>query len=210
MTIDNLLKVIPPPAEPFEAFLGTWELIEADLGTALPQDYKDYVRIYGNGAVLQYIGIYIPGARDPRVRLEANIPLVCNGFRGLDHVPYPWWPAAGGLIPFGLTGAGDYLFWLSRGDPDDWPVVVWGHGYGDFELIERDFTDFLAGLATGEVAPKSFPIDFLPCETPFEPNWARPIEDSETIWTIFTPEHARPRKFGPLRTRLTFPIRPPV
>ena len=49
MTIENLMKVVPPPEAPFEAFGGTRELIEGELRTALPQDYKDFVRLYGNG-----------------------------------------------------------------------------------------------------------------------------------------------------------------
>ena len=38
MTIEALIKVVPPPAVPDEAYLGPWDAIEADLGTGLPQD----------------------------------------------------------------------------------------------------------------------------------------------------------------------------
>lgn len=47
MTIDTLLSAVPPPAAPFQAFTGPWEPVEAYLGTRLPQDYKDFSRLYG-------------------------------------------------------------------------------------------------------------------------------------------------------------------
>lgn len=31
----------------------------------------------------------------------------------------------GGLLPWGATSNGDLLCWLTDGDPDTWPTVVW-------------------------------------------------------------------------------------
>ena len=41
---------------------GPWEPVEAELGTALPQDYKDFVRVYGSGYFMQFLGIYVASA----------------------------------------------------------------------------------------------------------------------------------------------------
>lgn len=82
------------------------------------------------------------------------------------------WPWPGGLLPFGATDNGDYLFWLPRGAPSDWGVVVWDRGGSEidqFEELNCDLTDFLAGLATGAILPRAFP-DLLPCECLFQPN----------------------------------------
>lgn len=172
MTIGNLIKVVPPPAEPFEAFLGTWELIEGNLGTPLPQDYKDFVRLYGSGYFLEFLRVKVPRSRNPNVRLETYIPRFCRELRALDDLPHPAWPAEGGMIPFGSTDNGDYLLWIARGAPDDWPVAIWNVRDGDFEVIECDLTDFLAGLASGEIATEMFPSDLLPCDRPFQPHSA--------------------------------------
>jgi hypothetical protein len=170
MSIERLMKVVPPPAEPFEAFDGPWERIEAGLGTALPQDYKDFVRVYGSGYFMEFLGVDVPKSRNPNVRLERQVGVVRDMFRAFEEVPYPLWPDPGGLLPFGGTDNGDTLFWLADGAPADWRVVVSDRGAWDFEALDCGLTDFLAGLATGEILPRAFPEDLLPCERLFEPN----------------------------------------
>jgi len=171
MTIEALLKAVPPPASPSDAFTGPWEAVEAELGTSLPQDYKDFARLYGTGYFMEFLGVCIPRSPNPNMRLESYVRSVCAGFRTLDEEwPYPWWPHPGGLIPFGSTDNGDFLFWLARGASADWRIVIWDRGLGDFEAFDCDLTDFLAGLATGEILPKEFPEDLLPCERLFQPH----------------------------------------
>ncbi len=85
---------------------------------------------------------------------------------------YPVWPDAGGLFPAGATSNGDQIFWLPQGDPASWRIVVWDRGRlegEEIELFECDLTDFLAGLATGEITPKAFPDDFYPFDPVFQP-----------------------------------------
>jgi hypothetical protein len=169
MTIENLLKVVPPPGKPDEPFSGPWEPIEADVFTPLPQDYKDFVRLYGSGNFMDLIAINVPRTRSPYVRFESEIRVMKDAFFKDEEHPYPLWPTPGGLIVFGKTDFGDYLFWLPCGAPEDWSVVVWGRGLGTFEVFDCDLTDFLAGLATGEILPEEFPEDTLPCDFFFKP-----------------------------------------
>jgi len=175
LPIETLLHVVPPPARPFDAFTWPWHVIESELGTRLPQDYKDFCRLYGAGYFMQFLGVHVPNTQNPNTRFDYQVGLVVKGFAYLEEAHYPFWPEPGGLIPFGATDNGDYLFWLPRGEtPDDWPVVVWDRGGGDepesFEVFDRDLTDFLAGLATGTINPRAFPKDLLPCELLFQPD----------------------------------------
>lgn len=178
MTIEALIKMVTPPAEPFEAPRGPWEPIEAELGTALPQDYKDFVGLYGAGYFMEFLGIAVPRSRNRNVRLEVLVGAICDTFVEREdegeELPYPFWPDPGGLVPFGGTDEGDFLFWLPRGAPADWCVVVWDRGFQKFEALECGLTDFLAGLATGEILPKDFPEDLLPCEQLFRPHSPEP------------------------------------
>jgi hypothetical protein len=174
MTIEALIKAVPPPAAPSEAFRGPWEPIEAELGTALPQDYKDFVRLYGSGYFMEFLGIDVPRSRNPNVRLEYKVHVVCDTFLIDEDTPYSLWPKPGGLLPFGATDNGDYLFWLTRGAPKDWAVVVWDRGLWQFERFDCDLTNFLAGLATGEILPKEFPCDLTSCDHLFQPDSVEP------------------------------------
>ncbi|WP_374660408.1 SMI1/KNR4 family protein [Phenylobacterium sp.] len=169
MTIEALIEAVPPPVTPQTTFDGPWEPIEAELGTPLPQDYKDFVRLYGYGNFLEIIGIHVPTSTSPYVRLVPQVPAICYALRGEEDRPYPLWPEPGGLIPFGKTDFGDFLCWLPHGEPKDWGVVVYDRGFGGFEAFDCSLTTFLAGLATGELLPKEFPTNLLPCDEPFAP-----------------------------------------
>jgi len=54
---------------------------------------------------------------------------------------------------------------------------VWGRGLGSFEVFACDVTNFLAGLASGEILPNEFPELVLshPLFVPFPPvpDWRR-------------------------------------
>lgn len=170
MSIGALLEAVPPPpAGQGDVFSGQWGTVEAEVRAPLPQDYKDFVRLYGNGYFMEFLGIYMPKARNHHIRLERMVRVVSSGYADWDDLPYPMWPQEGGLIPFGGTDNGDQLFWLPQGTPDEWTVVIFDRGGLCFEAVDRDLTGFLAGLATGEVQPNAFPEDLLPCEHLFQP-----------------------------------------
>lgn len=161
MSIANLIKVVPPPAEPFWAFKGPWAAIEGELGTALPQDYKDYIAVYGGGYFMKFLSVHLPKSWTVNLRLGAQVKVVADAFREItrefeDYLPYPLWPASGGLMAFGGTDDGDVLFWLTRGAPQDWPVVFWDRGMHEAELFNCDMTDFLADMTIGAILPEVF------------------------------------------------------
>jgi hypothetical protein len=172
MTIDTLVKVIPPPLEPAGAFLGPWEPVEAELGTPLPPDYKDLVRVYGSGYYMEFFGISVPRCPNLYIRLETSVPATCATFFDRDELPYPLWPDPRGLVPFGRTDNGDFLFWLPRGTPQEWGVIVWDRGLCNFEAFDCDLTSFIAGLATGEIIPEAFPEDLATSDCLFKPSSA--------------------------------------
>ena len=174
MSIANLIKVVPPPAEPFWAFKGPWAAIEGELGTALPQDYKDYIAVYGCGDFMQYLSVFLPKSWTVNLRLGAQVKLFPGIFRDVSkdvvgNLPYPLWPEPGGLMVFGGTSGGDHLFWLMRGAPQDWPVVVWYRATNETQMFKCDMTDFFAGIATGTMLSGAFDAEALARENKFEP-----------------------------------------
>lgn len=168
MSIERLTEVVPPPASKGDWSAKAWAQIEAELGTSLPRDFRDFGRLYGSGCFLNYMAIEVPRASDNGAFFKVRISEICDGFRRAEREGYDFWPSPGGLLPFASTGNAEYLFWLPRGAPEDWPVLVWGRDSG-FEVFDCGFTDFLVGLATGEIAPVDFSDELLPCEHPFEP-----------------------------------------
>lgn len=173
MSIERLTAAVPPPGVPFEGFSGPWEPVEAWLGTKLPQDYKDLVRLYGRGRFLEFLYVNLPGSPERRGSLEGELGLAREMVNYGVPVPYPTWPEPGGLLNFGLTDFNDRLFWLRRGDPSDWRIVVWDRAFQKLETFDCGLTDFLAGLATGEIAPEGF-SGRTPVNPVFEPAHGAP------------------------------------
>jgi hypothetical protein len=153
MTIENLIKAVPPPSHPTYAFDGPWEAIEAEIGTELPQDYKDLVRLYGSGRFLEWIDIYNPLCPSYGCRLIPEVYVVQQFF--LEYAPeFPMYPQPGGLLACGSTNTGEYILWLTRGPVLEWPIVVWDHDPVDdkeIQLFECDLTDYLAGVVTRDL-----------------------------------------------------------
>jgi hypothetical protein len=127
VTIDDLTGLVPPPAQPVGADCD-WALAEEALGLRLPADFKALVSRYGVGQFGD-IGLWdkLTGGVSSFVKLA---------YRDRDHIrqlreefpedfPYPFYPEPGGLLEWASTGTGSRLCWLTEGEPDGWPVVVW-------------------------------------------------------------------------------------
>lgn len=202
MTIEALVQVLPPPEVPIASFSGSWGPVEAELGIRLPQDYKDFVRIFGSGYLLEFMGINVPYFWNPHMRLVSAVRAIYRSFGDYDDFGLLLWPASGGLLPFGSTDNGDYLFWKTEGDPDAWTVAIWSRGDVALEFLDCGLTEFLTGLVSGTNIPHCFPEDLLPCETLFEPSSERDPEASPKPHAPLSGSSS-PR-FGPLETRLRF------
>ncbi len=202
MTIEALVQVIPPPEAPTASFSGAWGPVEAELGTRLPQDYKDFVRIYGCGYLLDFMWIYVPYFWNRDARLVSVVRAIYRNTIDDNDLGHTIWPAPGGLLPFGHTSNGDYLYWKAEGDPDAWTVAIWSRGDLELEYLGCGLTDFLAGLATGTIIPECFPDDLFSCETLFEPGAASDPNASPRPRAALSGSQS-PR-YGPLETRLSF------
>ncbi|MEV6204206.1 SMI1/KNR4 family protein [Streptomyces sp. NPDC051771] len=59
--MEQVTRIVPPPAQPAPR---AWDEVEARLGTALPQDFKDLVDTYGGGAFDETIRMLEPDCAD--------------------------------------------------------------------------------------------------------------------------------------------------
>ncbi|GIF67475.1 hypothetical protein Ais01nite_55100 [Asanoa ishikariensis] len=152
MGIDDLVRLVPPPSRPVHAD-GDWAEVERLLGVAVPADYRALVAAYGAGQFAD-IGLLTPFTD---AGTHANLVWQAGDFLGRfadardefpEDFPYPLHPEPGGLLPWAGTGNGVQLCWLTEGDPDAWPVVVF-----DFALrcdrYDLGAVDLLHGHLSG-------------------------------------------------------------
>ena len=129
--LKKLWKLLPPPQSPVEN-KGDWKEAEKEIGTALPEDYKEFISTYGTGSISHEFQIMNPFSKNKFFNLAIQHEAIRESWAELheefprDH-PYPPWPNLGGILRWGTTGNGDDIFWLTKEMPNEWSVVVFHH-----------------------------------------------------------------------------------
>jgi hypothetical protein len=150
--LEQLLQIVPPPSTPVCAGSPeAWPDVEARLGTRLPQDYKAFINRYGSGGFYNFFGIISPflPENDLVTRFWKWRPFFQQG-------KFPVFPEPGGLLLLGADECEHTLFWLTKGDPDCWPLVYMDDDYIDFpeyEYYEMTVTQFLVEWISGRLDP---------------------------------------------------------
>ena len=150
--LDELRIALPPPNRPFFA-AGDWLAVETSLGTALPSDYKAFINTYGEGGINDCLVIqspfrWIADGRDVR-QTWTNWASIYHDFAGYGaNIPYPIFPAPGGVLPFGSDGDVNWLSWRTVGEPDAWPFVYYDRSKGCIEVPGLSATGFVLELVT--------------------------------------------------------------
>jgi hypothetical protein len=159
MAIAPLKKLVPPPNQPLDVgSLHQWRLAERKLGLGLPSDYREFVFAYGSGLFARFYRVYNPFAADKSMSLLAAVKETCKWRRETrkefpERVPYPIFPEAGGILPWGNDENGHDYYWFTRGPPDDWIVLsddVRGNGLAEHK---KSMTEYLLGVLRGDIAP---------------------------------------------------------
>ena len=173
MTLRELEQLLRLSAEPIERPSDVQlDKAEALLGTKLPKEYRDFIKVYGSGQVASFLGIYNPISHAKFGNL-LEMALKDTEEYGISRAEFPddyyfnRYPEAGGLLPWGRTDNGDHLYWLTRGQPCSWPIVVWKRD-GDWHLFRIGFTNFIGGLLTGRWLINVFSSSFEHLEAEFK------------------------------------------
>jgi hypothetical protein len=153
MAISELLKVVPPPANPVEAKNGmAWKRAQEVLGTKLPSDFRDLGLHYGSGTFCGFLSILNPLSAD----FERAVTFLLSELRKRQMIykfPYAVFPEQPGLLTW-ASEEGNALHWLTEGAPDDWPIIIQAAEGGGLERFEMSVTTFLTKAFTYQIKPK--------------------------------------------------------
>jgi hypothetical protein len=168
--IAELTALVPPPKEPKDAGPeAQWSEIQNSLGTQLPDDYRDFGRIYGSGdfKTPSSIAVYVCNPFAPW--FLQFVQQECADHRNLKedgYVPYDFYPLSPGLLPCGGDDNGNRLYLLTQGQPNEWPVVVVSRAADVCERFELPLTTFLAKAFKREIVPKIWDAEEFFSEVP--------------------------------------------
>ncbi len=178
--LTQLQALAPPPEKPI--FTGTplqWDEVERNIGTPLPQDYKQLISLYGLGSFGGYICLLNPFVPALGPNSTFNFYRALNFWNEMEDLrredpeiypPFPGYPSPGGLLPWGRECSdGGLQCWLTNGVPDDWGSIIldgdWTEEYHEYSVT---MTGFLVGWLTGQIVISYYPELPLP-EPLFQP-----------------------------------------
>ncbi|MDA2804397.1 hypothetical protein [Nocardiopsis suaedae] len=149
-----------------------WDGDESELGITLPRDYKEFIERSGVSRI-NGISVAAPAGGDGISRsvsaVTEEISLIYEGNRaefpdavqgvvdaqGLfagcgGLIPIPFHPGRPGLVAWGEDLGGANIYWLTEGEPYEWPVVV---DYRDdiWERHDMSACEFLVEAVTGRL-----------------------------------------------------------
>jgi hypothetical protein len=167
MNLGTLENIIRPPRQPLESgeSIG-WDVIEKQLGTKLPEDYKKFIRYYGTGSINEFLFVLNPFSVNRHVNLVERGQVEREAFQ-TSKANFPKYyfdeifPNIGGLLPFGITDNGEVLYWRTAGRVEHWTVTVYesrGPGHINYGI---DMTSFLRGMLSGTIDCKLLPNSFF-------------------------------------------------
>ncbi len=150
--LEDLLALVPPPASATSAS-GDFAAIEADLGTALPADYKALIQRYGYGTFCDFLHLWSPFFAACTMMSQAREALDADSQLARvapNAVPFAPFPTPDGALPWARTDNGDVVYWLTWGKPDEWPVAFWNPRAGQkYDLVEGGAAAFLLAWISG-------------------------------------------------------------
>ncbi len=174
-TIQRLWEIMPPPQYPYAAGApDAWVAVEEQLGFVLPQDYKNFISVYGTGCIADFLVVMSPFDPAPGSNLlhDSNSTLeLFRTARARDRIecPYPVYPEPDGLFPWGKDDQAQTLFWQQVGLPNAWPIVITSAESGYFWRYEQTLTELLVSWLSWEQFYEPFPVWYLdPTQFPDE------------------------------------------
>jgi hypothetical protein len=154
--IEELRCLVPPPAHPNGA-QGDWKVCEDELGLRLPQDYKDFISLYGSGTLCGLFEISSPFS-SPLLWKTSVREWWARWARIYDcwgecprDMPYATYPDVPGLLPWATYGTVDVLSWYTAGEPHEWCVVYDDREEGFVEVPDIGLGAFLVAALKGTV-----------------------------------------------------------
>ncbi|MEU6537851.1 SMI1/KNR4 family protein [Streptomyces sp. NPDC047000] len=143
-----LSRLVKPPADGGD--MVDWDAIYDRCGLCFPQDYRDFVSVYGGGTLDDYLGISIPPTGDSFYGDLLDDLEPSTGENSEHPYPYPPYPGPEKLIRWASDPDGDDAFWVLRSeDPDQWSVAVKNHQTRSWSSFDGGMAEFLLAVITG-------------------------------------------------------------
>ncbi|WP_445045449.1 SMI1/KNR4 family protein [Streptomyces sp. SAS_272] len=128
-----------------------WEIIESSWGMRFPSEYKQFVSVYGEGGVSDYLTFLLPernlGGESSVAGMSAEARNARQLWEGASMDVAP----SSSLVAWGVDASADILCWLALSDdPEEWHVVVWNQDDARWREYPCGMVEFLCRVFRAE------------------------------------------------------------
>lgn len=165
MTIERLKSILPAPLSTDVLEYSKWATVEAKLGTHLPEEYKEFVTLYGTGSIDDFLWVLNPFSTNENLNLIKQSQIIGKAYIDLRNAfpkeyKHNIFPEENGLLVWAVTDNGDDIFWDTCGCPNSWKIVVYETRSSCYHEYQTTVTKFLHGILSRELYCDAFPGDF--------------------------------------------------
>jgi hypothetical protein len=142
-----------------------WGALEEELGSPLPEDFKELATSIGVGEFSEYLYVYTSGKSD-----QFSVVGPLSGIRRAlawrpvsvrVYEPYGiFTPGEGGLIPWGAAvQEGVEFYWLAGGEePNEWPILARLDPSEEWYRFDMTVSEFIFRMLTADEKVDPFRI----------------------------------------------------
>lgn len=187
-SFDALLAIMPP--RPEGGLEVDWAAVENAWEREFPADYKNVIAHYGDVLIGNYLQVTPPTTVTPETCDEPGAPRGGMGFitadtrdTWMDIEPTEINAEPSDVVTWGAASSADLFCWLTQGEPDTWPVMVFSHDDDTWTQYDFGMTEFLVRVLQAQSGVEAM-ID-TPLWGERHPTYAN------------SAEHRRAREVGP-------------
>lgn len=178
--MQRLIALLPPPAAPTLVDVD-WNAVESELQVVLPDDYKQFISIYGLVDIGNTLYVMHPKQTGSSFR-EQMIQLLSDTIRQGEPVPHPLYPASRGLLPVIQTDNDQLVCWITdEGNPNEWRTFFWADLGQTVHECDLSFSEFMSNIFArdSDLFCREFPESWYGVDSPYR--IARPAKPPESI-----------------------------
>ncbi|MFE2581545.1 SMI1/KNR4 family protein [Streptomyces sp. NPDC059378] len=151
-----LTELLPP--RPGSGLAVDWSAVEEAWELEFPSDYKNLIARYGEVVLGDYLSVMAPDTVTPDTWEQVDAARASMGYvtadtrgtwedtepTGIDAEPEE-------LVTWGVASNASHFFcWLTRGKPEQWPVLVFTHDDDVWTQHDVGMAEFLVHLLTAQ------------------------------------------------------------
>lgn len=166
--INKLISLLSPTSQRiFDN--AAWAIFESKGSLRLPNDFKNFISIYGCGAIDDFVWVLNPFSINPNLNFEKS-KFFINAYAVMrqdffSDYPRPNYPEEGSFLPWAVTDNGETFVWLVDGEPESWKVAIHSSDQGEEEVYNFGCVEFILKLINREISSKILPDQFPPVDT---------------------------------------------